>query len=345
MTEGQETTRYEWQVAGDLEMRQGVHELRKMYADADEGDENTAWRRYRRVAEMVNACVYREVRAWCQEVHDQRALVLALATSGVDVGKGWSKEDAAEFRATGEYGRRAMVEVLEIVLMELDGTVAYRQRVRPEFVPGGELVGTAIHRLTLKELAGEPGCGEGAADFRRAAGGRRVVCYNAPWAASVLAAESARWGVPEPVPGLGLDDCVMAQRSRFAAYYRVSEGDYRALALGSPDRTPEGVARTVCDVIEAYRKGYGPPEDAYDPWGRDDYDARTRSWGWRDALKPEGHETDAEWRKRLEREREEAEREAATMEELRAEGFEGDEEELRAEARRRNLEDWEDIPF
>lgn len=348
-TEAATTSRYRGQVQGDVEMRLVVHEMRKVSDDvavAVKGDSRrgesegasralqraneAAYRRYERVAERLNERVHGEVQAWFEEVRDQEALVLALATSGVDVGDGWSAEDVKEFRATGAYGGRKMVEVLEVVLMELDGTIAYRQRVQPEFVPGGELMGEQYHGLTLEALRGEPSFGAIAGDFRRAVEGRRVIAYNAVWAAKVLAAESARWGVPDPVasPGLGEDDCVMLHRSRYAAYFRPSDYEYRTLRLGSPDTTPMGVAGAVCDVVATYAKGDAPYFDRpYDPEDGRGQKERDHDFGWRDVEKA------AHDRREAEREAERKEEHERGMAERRANRRRRREEEMRAEGK------------
>ncbi|MDP9477684.1 MAG: hypothetical protein M3R38_18700 [Actinomycetota bacterium] len=364
-TRPRSSTSIEAQIASDEDLRCGVHELRKVYDDVDECARNApvengnveddywreavdaAERRYESVAEIINKRVLGQVQEWMQEVHEQKALVLALATSGVDVRDGWGEDDTKRLMATGLVPRE-MVEVLEIVLMELDGTVAYRQRVRPDFVPEGEVKGTEIHGLTLKELAREPGFQEIARDFARAALGRRVVSYNAPWAAKVLAAECERQHQHNPLADLSIDDCVMAQRSRYAGKYLVSLPGYKQLKLGARDTTPMGVARTVCDVVEAYRTGDArfPPERPYDPPKRAQVDEeREHEWGWRDAQKPGDFEYP--WERDAREEREKKERDEEFANSLRAIGI-TDEAEIarKIEEKEREAEaDWEDIPF
>ncbi len=337
------STSIEAQVASDEDLRRGVHELRKVSNDVEKcyrhapvaSDEDSYWRgamdaadrRYESVAEIINERVLGQVQAWCQEVHDQKALVLALATSGVDT-------------------EREMVEVLEIVLMELDGTPVYHQRLRPDFVFGGEVKGTEIHGHTVKSLHTEPGFMEIARAFRRAVEGRRVVSYNAPWVARVLAAECERQYQDNPLADLSIDDCVMAQRSRYAGKYLVSLPGYKQLKLGARDTTPMGVARTVCDVIETYRCASWSPESPYDPPKRAQVDEeREHEWGWRDAQKPGDFEYPWEIREREERERKERNEEFVNS--LRAIGI-TDEAEIARKVEEKEKEeeaDWEDIPF
>ncbi len=327
---------YEASVADDEEIRRAVHEMRKVsddiedfFGDAknDHGHEPVyaAYRRYERVANDLNKRVLGEVSAWFRKAHEQKALVLALATSGVDT-------------------ESEMVEVLEIVLMELDGTVAYHQKLRPEYAFGGEVAGTKIHGHTVKSLHSEPTFTEAYPSFVRALEGRRVIAYNAPWVARVLELECERAYKPNPLEGMGLDACVMAHRSRFAGQYMVSTGEYKSLPLGSPDSTPLGVARTVCDVVEAYRRAedyYSVPETPYDPWERGDWEFRAHKFGWKDANKPADYETDSERDARHEREyREAEEKRKARVAELVAGGM------PKEEAERTALDEaWEDIPF
>ena len=356
-------TRYERQVQSDIDMRLAVHEMRKVRDDVtsllggnpDERDLrraiDAADRRYERVAERLNKRVYGEVQAWMQEVHDQQALVLALATSGVNVGEAWSAEEVAELReGKGLPHYREMVEVLEVVLMELDRTVAYRQTVSPSF-SGDGITGTEYHGHTLESLAGSPRYPEMVEDFRRAVEGRRVIAYNAPWAADVMAAESARHGVSEPVPGLGEDDCVMLQRGRCAAFFLVSEYAYRKLKLGSLDRTPTGVATTVCDVVETYRTWETrPPEEPYDPEGRRSDSARNHAFGWRAAEKPEHdrkeREREEEWERReAEAAERKAERRATRKRSLLAIGMPEGVAEAKVKEEFDSESDFMDIPF
>ncbi len=348
MTEGQETpkAKYERQVAADYDLRFAVHEMRKVYLDVRE---EAAYRRYERVAEHLNKRVLAEVQEWMQEVHAQKALVLALGTSGVDV-----EDEVKGALEIGEsYDRmdeRQMVEVVEVVLVELDGTVAYQQKVFPAFAFGG-LRGTEYHGHTLQSLAGNPQYPDMVEDFRRAVEGRRVVAYNAPWAARVLAAEGKRQYKDHPLPELGIDDCVMAQRSRYAGFWWISHGEYRPLRLGSVDPTPACVARTVCDVIERYRVSdeWGVPESPYDPYdpydySGDEWERREHRWGWRDAQKPADYESPVEARARHEREKKEAEKKyAERLVALRQTGM--SEEAAKERIREEELESWEDIPF
>ncbi len=326
---------YETRVADDAEIRRAVHEMRKVSDDiyelfrgeqTDDGRNamDAAYRRYERVAENLNRRVLGEVSAWFRKAHEQKALVLALATSGVDT-------------------ESEMVEVLEIVLMELDGTVAYHQKLRPQFAFGGEIAGTEIHGHTVKSLAHEPTFAEAYAGFVSALEGRRVIAYNAPWVARVLELECERNFKPNPLEGVGLDACVMAHRSRFAGQYMVSTSEYKSLPLGSPDSTPMGVARTMCDVVEAYRTEnyYRGPETPYDPWERGDWEFRVHKFGWKDKNKPEDYETDSERDARHEREhRETEEKREARVAELVAGGMSKEEAEQMAFD-----EAWEDIPF
>lgn len=174
----------------------------------------------------------REVSEWAAGVKaDPDAVVLTLATTGL--------EDP--------------VDVVEMVLMGMDGETLLHEPVRPAGYGEKEAVeieegATGMHGHTAASLADASTFAEVYPNLAASLEGKRTVVYNAEYVLRVLSQTIERYGL-EPLDLTRVEDA-MAAYAREGGEWSVDRQDYYPRKLPDQDGTPIGNARATLALVD-----------------------------------------------------------------------------------------------
>lgn len=192
-----------------------------------------------RAEKEVREQARREVGAWAAGVKsDTNAVVLTIATTGL--------EDP--------------VDVVEAVVLGMDGGVRFHERVRPVGHDGGapveiEAGATGMHGHTADSLSDAPTFEEVYERLRGALGDGRVIVYNDEYVLRVLTQTVKRYWL-EPLVTSKIEDAMVAY-VRADGEYSVESESYYPKKLPDANGTPLGNARATLALVEKLAAEHG----------------------------------------------------------------------------------------
>lgn len=247
----------------------GVTELRKA-REAAKATYSRVRELHERAEEAIRLENHREVGEWARDVlKDPEAVILALATTGL----------------------HDPVDMVEVVLLGVDGETVLSERVRPgtygtETITGYDESGdpeiekretdpveidegaARMHGHTAESLADAPTFPELYPRLQEVLGKRRIIVYNEEYISRVISQTTARYGLEPLVVNI---ECAMSFYSRVEGTWSVADETYYHVPLPGRDGTPHGNARATLELLRSLA-GYSSASGGRDEMDELDFD-------------------------------------------------------------------------
>jgi DNA polymerase-3 subunit epsilon len=138
-------------------------------------------------------------------------------------------------------------EVIQLAVVAPDGSTILDSLVRPAVRRDIPAQASAIHHITIEELAGAPTFADLTPQFSAAVLGKRIVAYNAEYDRRLLKQTALLSGGRVPDARW---ECAMIAYSRFVGEWDPRKNDYRFQRLPSGDHSAAGDCRATLKLIE-----------------------------------------------------------------------------------------------
>jgi DNA polymerase III epsilon subunit-like protein len=145
-------------------------------------------------------------------------------------------------------------EVIQIAVVAPDGSALLDSLVRPARRGDIPASASAIHHITIDQLAGAPTFAALTQRVADAVAGKRIIAYNAEYDRRLLKQTALMSGGRAPQARW---ECAMIAYSRFVGEWDSRKNDYRFQRLPSGDHSAAGDCRATLKVIDLMARADG----------------------------------------------------------------------------------------